>query len=40
VAEEVAVLAFNPAYRLVVGFVAILAVLTLRPAGLFGARAG
>ncbi|MBR0657726.1 branched-chain amino acid ABC transporter permease [Neoroseomonas oryzicola] len=39
VAEEVAVLAFNPAYRLVVGFVVILAVLTLRPAGLFGARA-
>ncbi len=38
-AEEVAVLAFNPAYRLVVGFVVILAVLTLRPAGLFGARA-
>lgn len=37
-AEEVAVLAFNPAYRLVVGFVVILAVLTLRPAGLFGAR--
>ncbi|NMJ40727.1 branched-chain amino acid ABC transporter permease [Roseomonas sp. JC162] len=39
VAEELAVLAFNPAYRLVVGFVVILAVLTLRPAGLFGARA-
>jgi len=38
-AEEVAVLAFSPAYRLVVGFVAILAVLTLRPAGFFGARA-
>lgn len=38
IAEEVAVLAFNPAYRLVVGFVVILAVLTLRPAGLFGAR--
>lgn len=39
VAEELAVLAFSPAYRLVVGFVAILAVLTLRPAGLFGTRA-
>lgn len=39
IAEEVSVLAFNPAYRLVVGFVVILAVLTLRPAGLFGARA-
>jgi branched-chain amino acid transport system permease protein len=38
-AEEVAVLAFNPAYRLVVGFVVILVVLTLRPAGLFGTRA-
>lgn len=38
-AEEVAVLAFNPAYRQVVGFVAILVVLTLRPAGFFGARA-
>jgi branched-chain amino acid transport system permease protein len=38
-AEEVAVLAFNPAYRLVVGFVVILGVLTLRPSGLFGARA-
>ena len=38
-AEEVSVIAFNPAYRLVVGFVVILAVLTLRPAGLFGARA-
>lgn len=39
IAEELAVLAFSPAYRLVVGFVAILAVLTLRPAGLFGTRA-
>lgn len=39
-AEELAVLAFNPAYRLVVGFIVILAVLTLRPAGLFGTRAG
>ncbi|MEO3475101.1 branched-chain amino acid ABC transporter permease [Roseomonas sp. CAU 1739] len=38
-AEELAVLAFSPAYRLVVGFVVILAVLTLRPAGFFGARA-
>lgn len=38
-AEEVSVIAFNPAYRLVVGFVVILAVLTLRPAGLFGTRA-
>ncbi|HWT09688.1 MAG TPA: branched-chain amino acid ABC transporter permease [Roseomonas sp.] len=38
-AEEVAVLAFSPAYRLVVGFVVILIVLTLRPAGFFGARA-
>lgn len=38
-AEELAVLAFSPAYRLVVGFVAILVVLTLRPAGIFGARA-
>lgn len=40
VAEEVAVLAFSPAYRQVVGFVAILLVLTLRPAGFFGVRAG
>lgn len=39
VAEEVAVLAFSPAYRQVVGFVAILLVLTLRPAGFFGTRA-
>ena len=39
IAEEVSVLAFSPAYRLVVGFVVILAVLTLRPAGLFGAKA-
>ena len=38
-AEEVSVVVFNPAYRLVVGFVVILAVLTLRPAGLFGVRA-
>jgi branched-subunit amino acid ABC-type transport system permease component len=38
-AEEVAVLAFSPAYRQVVGFVAILLVLTLRPAGFFGTRA-
>jgi branched-subunit amino acid ABC-type transport system permease component len=38
-AEELSVIAFNPAYRLVVGFVVILVVLTLRPAGLFGARA-
>lgn len=38
-AEELAVLAFSPAYRLVVGFVVILVVLTLRPAGIFGARA-
>jgi len=38
-AEELSVVVFNPAYRLVVGFVVILAVLTVRPAGLFGARA-
>ena len=38
-AEELAVLTFSPAYRLVVGFVVILVVLTLRPAGIFGARA-
>ncbi len=39
VAEEIAVLVFSPAYRQVVGFVAILAVLALRPAGFFGTRA-
>lgn len=38
-AEELSVVVFNPAYRLVVGFAVILAVLTVRPAGLFGARA-
>lgn len=38
-AEELSVIVFNPAYRLVVGFVVILIVLTLRPAGLFGTRA-
>jgi branched-subunit amino acid ABC-type transport system permease component len=38
-AEELSVIVFNPAYRLVVGFVVILVVLTLRPAGLFGTRA-
>ena len=38
-AEELSVVVFNPAYRLVVGFVVILIVLTLRPAGFFGARA-
>lgn len=38
-AEELSVVVFNPAYRLVVGFVVILVVLTVRPAGFFGARA-
>lgn len=38
-AEELSVVVFNPAYRLVVGFVVILVVLTVRPAGFFGTRA-
>jgi len=38
-AEELTVLLIAPSYRSVVGFVVILAVLTVRPAGLFGARA-
>ena len=40
VAEELTVLAVSPAYRLAVGFGVILAVLTVRPAGLLGSRAG
>jgi branched-subunit amino acid ABC-type transport system permease component len=38
-AEEMTVLLISPSYRSVVGFVVILLVLTVRPAGLFGARA-
>lgn len=38
VAEELSLLAMPPTYRSVVGFLAILAVLTLRPQGLFGMR--
>lgn len=38
IAEELSVLAFTPAYRAAVGFVVILLVLTLRPAGLLGER--
>ncbi|UFN49778.1 branched-chain amino acid ABC transporter permease [Roseomonas sp. OT10] len=39
-AEELTVLALSPAYRLAVGFLVILAVLSVRPAGLLGSRAG
>ena len=39
-AEELTVLAFSSAYRLAVGFLVILAVLTVRPSGLLGSRAG
>ena len=39
VAEELSQLALPPDYRTVVGFIAILLVLTLRPRGLLGARA-
>jgi branched-chain amino acid transport system permease protein len=38
-AEELSLLAFAPAYRTAVGFVAILLVLTLRPRGILGERA-
>lgn len=38
VAEELSLLAMPPTYRSAVGFLAILAVLTLRPQGLFGMR--
>ena len=38
-AEELSVLVVGSQYRAVVGFVAILAVLTLRPRGLLGERA-
>jgi branched-chain amino acid transport system permease protein len=39
VVEELTVLLISPSYRSVVGFVVILAVLTVRPNGLLGARA-
>jgi branched-subunit amino acid ABC-type transport system permease component len=39
VAEELSLLVLSPDYRTVVGFVAILLVLTLRPRGILGARA-
>ena len=39
VAEELSLLVLSPAYRTAVGFIAILAVLTLRPRGILGARA-
>jgi branched-subunit amino acid ABC-type transport system permease component len=39
IAEELSLLAFEPAYRTAVGFVAILIVLTIRPRGLLGERA-
>jgi branched-subunit amino acid ABC-type transport system permease component len=39
IAEELSLLAFQPAYRTAVGFVAILIVLTIRPRGLLGERA-
>jgi len=39
IAEELSLLAFPPAYRTAVGFVAILIVLTIRPRGLLGERA-
>jgi branched-subunit amino acid ABC-type transport system permease component len=38
VVEEVSVLFINPAYKSAIAFAAILLVLTLRPAGLFGTR--
>jgi len=39
VAEELSLLVLPPDYRTVVGFLAILLVLTLRPRGILGARA-
>jgi branched-chain amino acid transport system permease protein/neutral amino acid transport system permease protein len=39
IAEELSLLAFQPAYRTAVGFLAILIVLTIRPRGLLGERA-
>jgi len=39
IAEELSLLAIEPAYRTAVGFVAILIVLTIRPRGLLGERA-
>jgi len=39
VGEELSLLVLQPAYRSAVGFLAILAVLTLRPRGLLCARA-
>jgi branched-chain amino acid transport system permease protein/neutral amino acid transport system permease protein len=39
IAEELSLLWLAPAYRTAVGFLAILLMLTLRPAGLFGERA-
>jgi branched-subunit amino acid ABC-type transport system permease component len=39
IAEELTVLALAPSYRLAVSFMVILAVLTVRPAGLLGSRA-
>lgn len=38
--EEFTVYAISPAYRTVVGFIVILIVLTIRPAGFFGLKAG
>ena len=38
VAEELTVLVAAPAYRSAIGFLVILIVLTIRPAGLFGER--
>ena len=39
IVEELTVLAISPAYRLAVGFVVILIVLTFRPSGLLGSKA-
>ena len=39
IGEELSLLVLPPAYRSAVGFIAILAVLTLRPRGILGARA-
>jgi len=39
IAEELSLVAFEPAYRTAVGFLAILVVLTIRPRGLLGERA-
>ena len=39
IAEELSLLVLPPDYRTVVGFLAILLVLTFRPRGILGARA-